>query len=110
MFLRQHQRSKDGKYHTHWSLVETVRTVGGPRQRTLCNLGQLNGSAQAQWLKNVQVFNEQARSTERGHRAAHDGWTRNPLAPDYRTYGATEIPTASNQPQSAGTFEISLKM
>ena len=49
-------------------------------------------------------------AAERGHRAAHDGWTRNPLAPDYRTYGGTEIPTASARPQSAGTFEISLKM
>src|ERR1700687_1377609 len=59
MFLRAHQRSKDGKDHTYWSLVETVRTVGGPRQRTLCYLGELNGSAQARWLKSVEVFNEQ---------------------------------------------------
>src|ERR1700686_3467814 len=49
-------------------------------------------------------------AAERRHRAAHDGWTRNPLAPDYRTSGGTEIPTASARPQSAGTFEISLKM
>lgn len=40
-------------------LVETVRTVDGPRQRTLCYLGELNGSAQARWLKSVEVFNEQ---------------------------------------------------
>ena len=24
MFLRRHQRTKDGKHHTYWSLVETV--------------------------------------------------------------------------------------
>src|ERR1700737_893414 len=59
MFLRPHQRSKDGKDHTYWSLVETVRTANGPRQRTLCYLGELNGSAQARWLKSVEVFNEQ---------------------------------------------------
>src|SRR6266436_4934993 len=59
MFLRPHQRNKDGKDHTYWSLVETVRTVDGPRQRTLCYLGELNGSAQARWLKSVEVFNEQ---------------------------------------------------
>ena len=58
MFLRPHQRSKDGKEHTYWSLVETVRTVNGPRQRTLCYLGELNGSAQARWLKSIEVFNE----------------------------------------------------
>jgi hypothetical protein len=57
MFLRPHQRSKDGKDHTYWSLVETVRTANGPRQ--ICYLGELNGSAQARWLKSVEVFNEQ---------------------------------------------------
>jgi hypothetical protein len=59
MFLRPPQRSKDGKDHTYWSLVETVRKVDGPRQRTLCYLGELNGSGQARWLKSVEVFNEQ---------------------------------------------------
>ena len=59
MFLRANYRAKDGKEHIYWSLVETVRTVDGPRQRTLCYLGELNGSAQARWLKSVEVFNEQ---------------------------------------------------
>jgi len=64
MFLRPHQRSKDGKDHTYWSLVETVRTANGPRQRTLCYLGELNGSAQARWLKSVEVFNEQGEAQQ----------------------------------------------
>src|SRR5450631_2993522 len=64
MFLRPHQRSKDGKDHTYWSLVETVRTIDGPRQRTLCYLGELNGSAQARWLKSVEVFNEQGETEQ----------------------------------------------
>ena len=59
MFLRAHSRSKDGKQHQYWSLVETVRTADGPRQRTLCYLGELNDSAQARWLKTIEVFNEQ---------------------------------------------------
>ena len=59
MFLRSHARSKDGKDHNYWSLVETVRTPNGPRQKTLCCLGELNSSAQARWLKTVEVFNEQ---------------------------------------------------
>jgi transposase len=58
MFLRPHHRDKDGKRHTYWSLVETVRTPDGPRQRTLCHLGELNGSAQTRWLKTIEVFNE----------------------------------------------------
>src|SRR5580693_6029615 len=64
MFLRPHQRNKDGKEHTYWSLVETVRTVDGPRQKTLCYLGELNGSAQARWLKSVEVFNEQGEAQQ----------------------------------------------
>jgi len=59
MYLRPHSRSKDGKAHAYWSLVETVRTPDGPRQRTLCYLGELNSSAQARWVKTVEVFNEQ---------------------------------------------------
>jgi len=64
MFLRPHQRSKDGKDHSYWSLVETVRTASGPRQRTLCYLGELNGSAEARWLKSVEVFNEQGEAQQ----------------------------------------------
>ena len=64
MFLRPHQRSKDGKDHTYWSLVETVRRPRGPRQRTLCYLGELNSSAQARWLKTVEVFNEQGETEQ----------------------------------------------
>jgi len=59
MFLRPYRVAKDGKDHTYWSLVETVRTPDGPRQRTVCYLGELNSSAQARWLKAVEVFNEQ---------------------------------------------------
>jgi transposase len=59
MFLRPNHRDKDGKAHTYWSLVETVRTPDGPRQKTLCYLGELNSSAQARRLTTVEVFNEQ---------------------------------------------------
>jgi transposase len=64
MFLRPNRRSKDGKEHTYWSLVETTRTADGPRQRTLCYLGELNSSAHAQWLRTVEVFNEQGETTQ----------------------------------------------
>jgi len=64
MFLRPHQRQKDGKDHAYWSLVETVRTAHGPRQRTLCYLGELNSSGQARWLKTIEVFNEQGEAQQ----------------------------------------------
>src|SRR6202158_4637133 len=59
MFLRPHSRNKDGEDHAYWSLVETVRAPGGPGQKTLCYLAELNSSAQTRWLKSVEVFNEQ---------------------------------------------------
>lgn len=62
--MRAHQRSKDGKDHTYWSLVETIRTANGPRQRTLCYLGELNSSAQARWLRTVEVFNQQGEAEQ----------------------------------------------
>jgi transposase len=64
MFLRPNRRMKDGKEHSYWSLVETVRTPDGPRQRTLCYLGELNSSAQARWLKTMEVFNEQGETQQ----------------------------------------------
>jgi transposase len=64
MFLRSHQRNKDGKDHQYFSLVETVRTLEGPRQRTVCYLGELNSSAQSRWQKTIEVFNEQGESTQ----------------------------------------------
>jgi transposase len=64
MFLRPNRRGKDGKQHTYWSLVESVRTPDGPRQRTLCHLGELNGSDQARWLKTIEVFNEQGEAQQ----------------------------------------------
>jgi transposase len=64
MFLRPNHRGKDGKQHTYWSLVESVRTPDGPRQRTLCHLGELNGSDHARWRKTIEVFNEEGESQQ----------------------------------------------
>src|ERR1035437_8266321 len=64
MFLRPHQRSKEGKDHTYWSLVETVRTASGPRQRTRCYFGPTERFGPARWLKSIEVFNEQGEAQQ----------------------------------------------
>jgi len=64
MFLRPNHRGRDGKQHTYWSLVESVRTPDGPRQKTLCHLRELNGSDHARWLKTVEVFNEHGQAQQ----------------------------------------------
>ena len=42
MFLRKNRRTRDGKSHICWSLVETIRTPKGPRQRVVGYLGDLD--------------------------------------------------------------------
>ncbi len=63
-FCGRNHRGKDGKEHTSWPLVETVRTADGPRQKTLYYLGEWNSSAQARWLTTVEVFNEQGEAQQ----------------------------------------------
>jgi hypothetical protein len=62
MFLRPNRRMKDGKEHSYWSLVETVRTPDCTRQRTLCYLDELKFGA-ARWLKTMEAMSR-ASTTE----------------------------------------------
>ena len=41
MFIRPCHRSKNGKRHAYWALVESYRTEWGPRQRVVAYLGGL---------------------------------------------------------------------
>ena len=43
MYIRPNKRQKDGASYEYWTLVETVRTARGPRQRIVGNLGKLPG-------------------------------------------------------------------
>lgn len=43
MYLRRHRRKKQGEVYEYWTLVESVRTVEGPRQRTVATLGKQPG-------------------------------------------------------------------
>ena len=42
MFIRPITVNKNGKRHGYWALVESYRTVGGPRQRVVSYLGQVD--------------------------------------------------------------------
>ena len=42
MFIRPHYRTKDGKRHAYWALMESYRTERGPRQHVVAYLGQLD--------------------------------------------------------------------
>lgn len=59
MFLRRYNRSKDGKSHTYYALVESVRTDAGPRQHIVAYLGELNHDQQGRWQRTVAIYNRQ---------------------------------------------------
>jgi transposase len=64
VFLKVHHRTKDGKDHRYYSLVESVRTSRGPQHRTLSYLGELNGSTESAWRKSIAVFNGEGTETQ----------------------------------------------
>lgn len=43
MYLRRHGKKVDGDEYGYWSLVESVRTARGPRQRIVATIGKLPG-------------------------------------------------------------------
>lgn len=59
MFLRRFTRTKDGKTHTYYALVESVRTEAGPRQHIVAYLGELNRDEQNRWQRTVSIYNRQ---------------------------------------------------
>ena len=64
MFLRRYQRTKQGKTHTYYALVESVRTEAGPRQRVVAHLGELNHDQERRWQRTVVFFNRQGDSQQ----------------------------------------------
>jgi len=51
VFLRKIQRRKNGKPHAYWALMESYRTVRGPRNRVVAYLGELPGHEREGWAQ-----------------------------------------------------------
>jgi hypothetical protein len=57
LFLKCHERFKNGKPHRYWSLAENQRCVGGRVvQRQVLYLGEINDSQRAAWIKQIEIF------------------------------------------------------
>jgi len=57
MFLRAKSRTKDGKAHRYWSVVENRRVAGGGVvQRQVLYLGELNDNQRAGWVRTIEAF------------------------------------------------------
>jgi transposase len=51
MYIRKSIRSYKGRTYTNYVLVESVHTPKGPRQKTICALGDLGARPRDEWLK-----------------------------------------------------------
>lgn len=51
MYIRKTKRTYKGKTYTNHLLVESVHTPKGPRQKTICSLGDLRSRSRGEWLK-----------------------------------------------------------
>ena len=50
MYLRKVDRHYKDVVYTHYLLVESLHTPKGPRQRTVCSLGDLKPKPAQEWL------------------------------------------------------------
>lgn len=64
MFLRRYTRTKNGKQHTYFALVESVRTEAGPRQHVVAHLGELNHDQERRWQRTVVFYNRHGERQE----------------------------------------------
>jgi transposase len=51
MYIRKTEKTVKGRTYTNHLLVESVATAKGPRQRTVCSLGDLSPRPASEWLK-----------------------------------------------------------
>ena len=65
MFLRRYERKKNGKQHTYWALVESVRTGRGSRQRIVAYLGELKRRERNGWVQLGRRLNKKGRPSQR---------------------------------------------
>jgi transposase len=64
MFLRRYTRTKEGKTHSYYALVESVRTDAGPRQHIVAYLGELNHDQERRWQRTVVFYNRQGEAQQ----------------------------------------------
>jgi len=63
LFLKCHERFKNGKNHRYWSLAENQRCAGGRMvQRQVLYLGEINDTQRAAWIKQIELFDTQGQT------------------------------------------------
>ena len=65
MFLKRCPRTKSGKDHVYWELVESVRTRRGSRHRVVAYLGELGPGERSGWARLATVLDGRAAAKAR---------------------------------------------
>ena len=74
MYLKTHQRKKNGKINEYYSIVEKRKVAHGRYvQKTVLYLGEISDSQKKSWNKSIKVLNEQNQPVHKTLFALHDG-------------------------------------
>jgi hypothetical protein len=58
MFLKRIRVAVNGKRHTYWTLVKSIRTARGPRHQVVAYLGELRSAERAGWANVARIVNQ----------------------------------------------------
>jgi transposase len=67
MYLRRYSKKADGEEYGYWSLVESVRTARGPRQRVVASIGKLPGLDKEErvgWEEIARILNDKSQAQD----------------------------------------------
>jgi len=106
MYLRRTTRAHKGRTYVNYQLVESVRTPNGPRQKTICSLGDLGPASREEWTK-------RARKLEHAVAGQEDLLERSDAEADRvlekaKTKRAAPAQHATQEPQSYGGEHITI--
>src|ERR1700746_2160919 len=65
MYIRKSTRSYKGRTYTNYILVESAQTPKGPRQKSVCSLGELSPRPREEWLKRTRKIEDALLGQER---------------------------------------------
>ena len=108
MYIRKSNRTYKGRTYTNYLLVESIHTPKGPRQNTICSLGDLSPRPREEWLKLACKIEDaligQGDLLEIGDGEVADivGRVRARRARDRKDPGAKDKPSPPSPPQAAG--------
>ena len=102
MYIRKSTRSYKGKTYTNYALVESVQTTKGPRQNTICSLGDLSPRPRTEWLRLAHKIEDALSGQSRLIDADEDAVVADVACRARARDGARNPERVSSPPSSAG--------